>query len=100
MYLPDICKIFSSIGINAFKVKDLNSLSKGINAVLKSKKSIVCDISLKSDDTLWPKSAAIPQKNGSMLSMPLEDMTPLLSREQLKEEMIYPLNSASKKIKN
>ena len=100
LYLPDICKIFSSIGINAFKVKDLNSLSKGINAVLKSKKSIVCDISLKSDDTLWPKSAAIPQKNGSMLSMPLEDMTPLLSREQLKEEMIYPLNSASKKIKN
>ena len=100
LYLPDICKIFSSIGINSFKVKDLNSLSKGINAVLKSKTSIVCDISLKSDDTLWPKSAAIPQKNGSMLSMPLEDMTPLLSREQLKEEMIYPLNSASKKIKN
>jgi len=100
LYLPDICKIFSAIGINAIKVKDLNSLSKGINTVLKSKKSIVCDISLKSDDTLWPKSAAIPQKNGSMLSMPLEDMTPLLSREQLKEEMIYPLNSASKKIKN
>ena len=100
LYLPDICKIFSSIGINAFKVKDLNSLSKGINTVLKSKKSIVCDISLKSDDTLWPKSAAIPQKNGSMLSMPLEDMTPLLSREQLKKEMIYPLNLASKKIKN
>ena len=75
-------------------------MSNGINKVLRTKKSIVCDISLKADDALWPKSAAIPQKNGSMLSMPLEDMSPLLPRAQLKAEMVYPLSPASKKIKN
>ena len=55
---------------------------------------------LKENETLWPKAAAIPQKNGSMLSMPLEDMSPLLTRKQLKKEMIYPLSLASKKINN
>ena len=100
LFLPDICKLFNSIGISAIKVKDINSLIDGINKVLKSKGSIVCDISLKRDDSLWPKSAVIPQKNGSMLSMPLEDMSPLLSRSKLKAEMIYPLSPASKKIKN
>jgi len=100
LFLPDICKIFNSIGIGAIKVKNLDGLVEGITKVLRSKKSIVCDISLKADDTLWPKSAAIPQQNGSMLSMPLEDMSPLLSRAQLKNEMIYPLSLASKKIKN
>ena len=60
----------------------------------------MCDIALKSDDVLWPKSAAIPQKNGSMLSMPLEDMSPLLSRDQLRAEMLYPLDPVSEKIKN
>jgi acetolactate synthase-1/2/3 large subunit len=100
LFLPDICKLFDSIGISAIKVKNLNGLIGGITKVLRSKKSIVCDISLKSDDTLWPKSAAIPQKNGSMLSMPLEDMSPLLSRNQLRAEMLCPLDPASEKIKN
>ena len=98
--MPDICKLFDSIGISAIKIKKLDDLSNGINKVLRTKKSIVCDISLKADDALWPKSAAIPQKNGSMLSMPLEDMSPLLPRAQLKAEMVYPLSPASKKIKN
>ena len=100
LFLPDICKLFDSIGISAIKVKNLDGLIDGVTKVLRSKKSIVCDISLRADDTLWPKSAAILQKNGSMLSMPLEDMSPLLSRAQLKAEMIYPLSPASKKIKN
>ena len=100
LFLPDICKLFDSIGISAIKIKKLDDLSNGINKVLRTKKSIVCDISLKADDALWPKSAAIPQKNGSMLSMPLEDMSPLLPRAQLKAEMVYPLSPASKKIKN
>jgi len=100
LFLPDVTKIFSSIGISAIKVKILNNLPGAIDKVLKSKKSIVCDISLKQNESLWPKSAAIPQKNGSMLSMPLEDMSPLLSRKKLKSEMIYPLSPASKKIKN
>jgi len=100
LFLPDICKLFDSIGINTIKVKNIDGLIDGVNKVLRSKKSIVCDILLREDETLWPKSAAIPQKNGSMLSMPLEDMSPLLSREQLKAEMIYPLSEASKKIKD
>ena len=100
LFLPDISKIFDSIGVTTIKVKDLKSLTGSIDKVLNSKKSIVCDILLKENETLWPKAAAIPQKNGSMLSMPLEDMSPLLTREQLKKEMIYPLSLASKKIKN
>jgi acetolactate synthase-1/2/3 large subunit len=100
LFLPDISKIFNSIGIDTIKVKNLNSLVDGVDKVLKSKKSIVCDISLKPNDVLWPKSAAIPQKNGSMLSMPLEDMSPLLTRKQLRAEMLYPLDPASEKIKN
>jgi acetolactate synthase-1/2/3 large subunit len=34
-----------------------------------------------------PKAAAIPQKDGSMISMPLEDMTPLLDIAELEEIM-------------
>jgi acetolactate synthase-1/2/3 large subunit len=42
---------------------------------------------LSSNETLAPKVAAVPQADGSMLSMPLEDMTPLLPLEVLEREM-------------
>jgi len=100
LYLPDIPKLVKSIGINSITIKNSEDLNKGIQKALKSKNSIICDISLLPNDSLWPKASAIPLSNGSMLSMPLEDMTPLLSRKQLRAEMLYPLNPASKKIKN
>jgi len=46
---------------------------------------------LTPDETLSPKVAALPQADGTMLSMPLEDMSPLLPLEQLKVEMLVPL---------
>jgi acetolactate synthase-1/2/3 large subunit len=55
-------------------------------------------VQLAKDEVLWPKSSAIPQADGSMISMPLEDMTPLLSREELRENMIIPLDPASEKV--
>jgi acetolactate synthase-1/2/3 large subunit len=50
---------------------------------------------LKPNETLAPKVAALPQANGSMLSMPLEDMSPLLPLETMAEEMLIPLSAAS-----
>jgi acetolactate synthase-1/2/3 large subunit len=50
---------------------------------------------LTPNETLAPKVAALPQPDGSMLSMPLEDMSPLLSLKQLKAEMSIDLLPAS-----
>jgi acetolactate synthase-1/2/3 large subunit len=50
---------------------------------------------LTPNETLAPKVAALPQSDGSMLSMPLEDMSPLLSLKQLKAEMSIDLLPAS-----
>ena len=41
-----------------------------------------------------PKVSAIPQKDGSMVSMPLEDMSPLLPKV-LRDEMIIDVNQRS-----
>jgi acetolactate synthase-1/2/3 large subunit len=56
---------------------------------------IICDVTIIKDEALWPKVSAIPQPDGSMISMPLEDMSPLLSLEQLKKEMVVGISSES-----
>jgi len=53
---------------------------------------------LEENEVLAPKVSAIPQPDGSMISMPLEDMSPLLPRDVLRKEMIIPLHPASEKI--
>ena len=47
------------------------------------------------NETLTPKVSAILQPDGSILSMPLEDMSPLLPIEVLEKEMIIELSEAS-----
>jgi len=42
----------------------------------------------------------MPQKDGSMISMPLEDMSPLLSMETLQQEMLVPLAEQSVKARH
>lgn len=54
------------------------------------------EIVLRADETLAPKVAALPQADGSMLSMPLEDMSPLLPLATLEAEMLVPLTEASR----
>ena len=45
-------------------------------------------VKLRPDEMLKPKVSAITKPDGSILSMPLEDMTPLLPLEQLEDEML------------
>jgi acetolactate synthase-1/2/3 large subunit len=40
----------------------------------------------------------MPQADGSMISMPLEDMWPLLPRDELRENMLIPLDPASEQV--
>ena len=57
------------------------------------------NVHLKNDEVLSPKVAAMPQPDGSIISMPLEDMSPLLSLDQLKAEMISGLDKVSEKVR-
>lgn len=95
LLIPDITKIANSIGIATMQISSVEELVSGIKEALRHEGPIICDVNLINDETLWPKSAALPQPDGSMLSMPLEDMSPLLPLEELKSNMQVELLPAS-----
>jgi acetolactate synthase-1/2/3 large subunit len=94
---PDWLALARAYGIEAMNVSNVTELSRGLAAALAHPGPILCRIQLVHDETLWPRVASKPQRDGSMLTMPLEDMTPLLSLEALQAEMIVPLSAASVK---
>ena len=43
------------------------------------------DIKIIEEEALWPKVSVIPKNDGSLISMPIEDMTPLLQLQELRQ---------------
>lgn len=95
LLIPDLVKLAGSIGLEAIRISDASELDEKIQYVLNHPGPIICDVTIIKDEALWPKVSAIPQPDGSMISMPLEDMSPLLSLEQLKKEMVVGISSES-----
>ena len=95
LFLPDLKALSSCYNLGYFKVDDEASLKQAIAGAEVQSGSVIIDVHLCSDEVLSPKVAALPQKDGLMLSMPLEDMSPLLSIEELQQEMLVEVQSAS-----
>jgi len=95
LFIPDLVKITKAIGIHAQRITKPEELNVSIaNALALGEPSLI-EVVLQEEETLSPKCAAIPQKDGGMLSMPLEDMTPLLPLEILRKELIVELSPTS-----
>jgi len=94
LWIPDFMALAGALGIRCERVTDANQITPELfDGQLK-----VVEVVLEEDEILAPKVSALPQPDGSIVSMPLEDMSPLLSRADLRREMIVPLHPTSEKV--
>jgi acetolactate synthase-1/2/3 large subunit len=98
LFIPNLVAIAKAMSIEATSVDTLTQLENEFNQSHKGPRLI--NVNLRSEEVLLPKVAASPQKDGSMISMPLEDMSPLLSMAILQQEMLIPLSEQSLKARN
>lgn len=95
LYIPDFVEVAKGMGLLA---EDINSSAQLAGAFGRSGPRLL-NVHLKSDEVLSPKVAAMPQPDGSIISMPLEDMSPLLSLEQLEKEMLDGVDDRSRLVR-
>ncbi len=98
LFIPDFVAVAQAMGLAAMSIADASGLKAGIAAALAHEGPILCDIHVTPNESLWPKAIAVPQADGTLLSMPLEDMTPLLPREELRAQMLVPLTEESERV--
>jgi len=96
LFIPDFVEVAKGMGLLA---EDITSAKQLASSFGKSGPRLL-NVHLKSDEVLSPKVAAMPQPDGSIISMPLEDMSPLLSLEQLEKEMIYGIDDRSRLVRS
>ena len=95
LHMPDIVKVAEAMGLDTMIIDDASDLDTKIEQALNHPGPLICDVRMLSDEALWPKVAAIPQADGSIISMPLEDMSPLLPLDVLQQEMLVEVLPAS-----
>ena len=82
---PDLSKIIPAYGFSYRAVHAAEELPETLHQVLEETGASVCEVFVT-------KSSAKKLPDGSMVSAPLEDMYPFLSKEELEENMFTETN--------
>jgi acetolactate synthase-1/2/3 large subunit len=88
--LPDITKVAAAYDLPAFRIENQENLRERIRAVLRAPGPAVCDVICIPDEQRVPSLSSAQRKDGSLVSRPMEDLWPFLSREEFMANMIIP----------
>ena len=82
-----------------FCIKSWKDFNKKIPKILKEKNAVICDVMMDPEQYFYPKLSTAFDKNRKIVSPPLEDLSPSISRNELKENMLIALHKKSLNIK-
>lgn len=88
---PDLEKLTPAYGFPYRSIHTSEELQEKIKEVLDFDGAIVCEVFVTKYQKTEPKTSAKKLPDGRMVSAPLEDMYPFLSREELEENMYISL---------
>ncbi len=92
---PDFSKVAAAFDIPYFAIRTWDDFDTVVNTVLDAKGPVLCDVYMDPEQYFYPKLSLAVRKDGSLVSPPLEDLSPLLPRETLRDEMIIGLHQKS-----
>ena len=88
--LPDIEKVAAAYGLPTAHIQSHGDLREGVRQVLACDGPIVCGVNVPADEPTAPRVTSTVRPDGTIVSKPMEDMWPWLSREEFLSNMIVP----------
>ena len=88
---PNFQKLADAFCIPYVSIKNNHELASKISKVLQHDGYVMCEVFVTTTQKFEPKSATKKLDDGTLISPPLEDMAPFLSREELAENMYIPM---------
>ena len=87
---PDMEKLAGAYGYPYCRACHNGELVPAIETALRTDGPVICEIFVSRDQNFEPKSAAKRLPDGTMVSPPLEDLSPFLPDEEMDENMMIP----------
>ena len=88
--LPDTLAVAKAYGIATARIESHEGLRECMADLLSRPGPLVCEVKLNPDQPTLPRVTSYQKPDGSMATRPMEDMFPLLEREELSANLYDP----------
>jgi acetolactate synthase-1/2/3 large subunit len=97
--LPNFSKLLPAFGYDYYELKDWDSLDSTMNNFLNNPKAAVLEVFMDPEQDFIPKVKGLLKEDLTILAPPIEEMSPLLTLDEVKNNMIVEISEKSKLIK-
>ncbi len=95
---PDFSKLAYAFGFPAWQIRTWEDADKMLPELMACETAAICEVFMDPEQFFYPKLGLSVQKDGSLISPPLEDLSPFLDRETMAKNMLAGLHPKSQKI--
>jgi acetolactate synthase I/II/III large subunit len=88
--LPNVLRVAEAYGIATAHIPDHRGIRERVREVLAHEGPIVCAVDVPPDQPTAPRVTSSVRPDGRIVSKPMEDMWPFLSREEFRANMMIP----------
>jgi acetolactate synthase-1/2/3 large subunit len=96
--LPKFDQLMPSFGYDYFSLESMEDFDSTIVNFLSNNKPAVLEVFMNPIQDFIPKVKGVKNNDGSIFSPPMEEMSPLISLEELKNKMLIGVSEKSKQI--
>jgi acetolactate synthase-1/2/3 large subunit len=97
--LPNFSKLLPAFGYEYYKLDSWNDFDTIIDAFINNTNASCLEVFMDPEQDFIPKVKGVLKEDLTILSPPIEEMSPLLSLQQIKDNMIISISEKSKIIK-
>ncbi|MBF0329406.1 MAG: thiamine pyrophosphate-binding protein [Nitrospirae bacterium] len=85
--LPDIIAVAKAFGITPVRLENNSGIREKVRDILEIDGPVICEVMVSPEQGTAPRVSSRQREDGSMESMPMEDLWPFLDREEFKKNM-------------
>jgi acetolactate synthase-1/2/3 large subunit len=95
---PDFTAVAAAFGIKSFQIRTWEDFDQIIPQVQAYEGTVICEVFMHPHQLFVPKLSLAIQKDGTLISPPLEDLSPFISRKEIAEQMLIGVHPKSAQI--
>ncbi|WP_230782377.1 thiamine pyrophosphate-binding protein [Sphingomonas sp. Leaf37] len=92
---PDFSALAKAWGMPAYQIRTWEDVDIVLPEVQAAKGPLICEVFMDPHQLFLPKLSLAARPDGTIVSPPLEDLSPLVPREELREHMIVGMHEKS-----
>ena len=96
---PDFSKVGKAFNMPTWQVRTWADFDRVLPEFQNQVGPAICEVFMHPEQPFVPKLALAAQADGSLVSPPLEDLSPVLPREKLKDLMLVGMHPKSESIR-